>query len=108
MARRHVLVEIALTSNDVILGVRGPAHPLAAYLAHGVPVALATDDEGVSVSDMTLEYARAVSDQRLGYVALKTMARNSIAYSFAADSTKKRLQSELERAFDRFERSLPR
>ena len=108
MARRHVLVEIALASNDVILGVRGPAHPLAAYLAHGVPVALATDDEGVSVSDMTLEYTRAVSDQHLGYVALKTMARNSIAYSFADDTTKKRLQSELERDFDRFERSPPR
>src|SRR5262249_47861481 len=56
MASRHVLVEIALTSNDVILGVRGTAHPLSAYLAHGVPVALVTDDEGVSVSDMTLEY----------------------------------------------------
>ncbi len=108
MAARHVLVEVALTSNDVILGVRGAAHPLAAYLAHGVPVALATDDEGVSVSDMTLEYARAVTDQHLGYAALKTMARNSIAYSFADDSTKRRLRSELERAFDRFERTPPR
>jgi hypothetical protein len=108
MAARHVLVEVALTSNDVILGVRGTAHPLAAYLAHGVPVALATDDEGVSVSDMTREYARAVTDQRLGYVALKTMARNSIVYSFADDSTKARLTAGLERAFERFERDTPR
>jgi len=107
MANRHVLVEVALTSNDLILGVRGAAHPLSAYLAHGVPVALATDDEGVSVSDMTLEYARAVTDQRLGYLALKTMARNSIVYSFADDSTKKRLRSELEQAFERFERTPP-
>ncbi len=103
MAARRVLVEIALTSNDVILGVRGAAHPLAAYLSHGVPVALATDDEGVSVSDMTLEYYRAVADQRIDYLTLKSMARNSILYSFADDATKKRLQSELERAFARFE-----
>jgi adenosine deaminase len=103
MAARHVLVEIGLTSNDVILGVRGAAHPLAAYLAHGVPVALVTDDEGVSVSDMTHEYFRAVTDQHLDYRTLKSMARNSIAFSFADDSTKKRLQSELENAFKRFE-----
>ena len=44
MARRKVLVEICLTSNDLILGVRGEEHPLPAYLRYGVPVALATDD----------------------------------------------------------------
>jgi adenosine deaminase len=58
MARRDVMVEIALNSNDLILGIRGPAHPLHAYMAAGVPVALATDDEGVSRSEMTLEYLR--------------------------------------------------
>ena len=53
MANRNIMVEICLTSNDVILGVRGAQHPLRQYLAAGVPVALATDDEGVSRSDMT-------------------------------------------------------
>ena len=48
MAERNVLVEIALTSNDMILGVSGDDHPLPTYLKYGVPVALATDDEGVS------------------------------------------------------------
>lgn len=74
LARRRVLVEVALTSNDVILGVRGTDHPLRAYLAAGVPVALATD-EGVSRSEMSLEFLRAVQDQGLGYPALKGMAR---------------------------------
>ena len=32
----------------------------AQYLKYGVPVALATDDQGVSRSDMTHEYLRAV------------------------------------------------
>jgi hypothetical protein len=82
MARRRVLVEVCLTSNDVILGVRGADHPLSVYRKFGVPVALATDDEGVSRSDMTHEYLRAVTAQGLGYRDLKTMARASLEHSF--------------------------
>jgi len=47
MAQRKVLVEICLTSNDLILGVEGANHPLRPISATEVPVALATDDEGV-------------------------------------------------------------
>jgi len=83
MARRGVAVEVCLTSNDVILGVSGKAHPLRRYLAAGVPVALATDDPGVSRDDMTNQYMRAVQDQGLDYVTLKRLARNSLEYSFA-------------------------
>lgn len=82
MARRNIMVEICLTSNDVILGVSGKNHPLATYIEYGVPVALATDDEGVSRSEMTLEFMRAVEDQQLNYVQLKTMARTSLQYAF--------------------------
>ena len=82
MARRGVLVEICLTSNDLILGVRGEDHPLAAYRKYGVPVALATDDEGVSRADMTTEYERAVEQQKLSYSDLKQMARMSLEHSF--------------------------
>ena len=53
MARNHVMVEISLTSNDLILGVSGKDHPFPLYRQFGVPVALATDDEGVSRIDMT-------------------------------------------------------
>jgi len=52
MAAKKVLVEIALSSNDLILGVRGARHPLNTYLKYGVPVALVTDDAGVSRSTM--------------------------------------------------------
>ena len=83
MAERGVMVEIALTSNDGILGVRGANHPLAAYRAAGVPTALATDDEGVSRSEMTLEYVKAVTEQNLTYRDLKAMARTSLEHAFA-------------------------
>jgi adenosine deaminase len=82
MAQRNVLVEICLTSNDVILGVRGQDHPLPVYQLHGVPVALATDDEGVARSDMTHEYVRAVESYGLTYAEVKRMARQSLEHSF--------------------------
>jgi hypothetical protein len=82
MAKRKVMVEVCLTSNDVILGVSGERHPLPVYMRYGVPVALATDDAGVSRSTMTLEYQRAAETYSLKYVDLKRMARTSIAYSF--------------------------
>ena len=88
MARRKILVEICLTSNDLILGVKGEAHPLPIYLRYAVPVALATDDEGVSRSDMTHEYLRAAQTYDfLGYKELKRMARMSLEHSFLAGSS---------------------
>jgi hypothetical protein len=87
MAQRKVMVEICLTSNDLILGVRGARHPLPLYMKYRVPAALATDDEGVSRSDMTREYERAVEDFGLGYSELKTMARTSLEHAFVAGAS---------------------
>jgi adenosine deaminase len=78
----NVLVEVCLSSNTQILDVAGTAHPLAQYLAHGVPVALATDDQGVSRSSMAGEYTRAALDQHLTYRQLKLLARQSLEHSF--------------------------
>lgn len=137
MARRRVLVEICLTSNDVILGVRREQHPLATYLQYGVPAALATDDEGISRSEISREFLKAAEEQGLGYLQLKAMARNSLEYAFLpgkslwanarnyrpvlvcakstssscqqylASNEKARLQWQLEEAFGQFERELP-
>jgi len=82
MAERHVMVEINLTSNDGILGIVPPHHPLPEYRAAHVPVALSTDDEGVSRIDLTHEYVRAAMEYGLGYLDLKAMARTSLEHSF--------------------------
>jgi len=82
MRERGVLVEICLTSNDTILNVRGDDHPLPLYLEAGVPLTLATDDEGISRIDLSHEYLRAALRYDLGYRELKTLARNSLAHSF--------------------------
>jgi adenosine deaminase len=103
MASKKILVEIGLSSSDSILGIKGSRHPLRSYLKYGVPVALVTDDAGVSRSTLTLEYRRAVEEQGLDYRTLKRLARNSIAYGFADSVTKARLTADLETAFRAFE-----
>lgn len=82
MASQHVMVEINLTSNDGILGVSGKNHPFETYRQFHVPVALSTDDEGVSRSDMTNEFVRAVRTYDLSYAAVKQMVRASLEHSF--------------------------
>ncbi|GEO00653.1 adenosine deaminase [Novosphingobium sediminis] len=133
MAKEGIAVEINLTSNAVILGVKGADHPLRLYRAHGVPVVLSTDDEGVLRSDMTNEYVRAVREQGLTYPELKEIARAGLHYSFVpggalwtdpvkrvpvsvcadfatpscakylSDNEKARLQMDLEQRFAAFE-----
>jgi len=82
MAAKHVMVEINLTSNDVILGVTGKDHPFPVYRKFHVPVALSTDDEGVSRIDMTHEYVRAAETYALSYADLKQMVRTGLEHNF--------------------------
>ncbi|WP_454918902.1 adenosine deaminase [Xanthobacter sediminis] len=105
MRARGVTVEIALTSSDVILGVRGREHPLPTYLAAGVPVVLATDDAGVSRIDLTNEYLRAARDHGLGYRTLKGLAHNALTHAFLKTEEKERQLAKLDRAFAAFEQS---
>ena len=107
LSSRRILIEVALSSNKLILGVSGSEHPLAAYIRYGVPVAIATDDPGVSRSSHTQEFLRAVEDQGLDYLTIKRLVRNSIEYSFADRATKRSLQTRLESDFTAFELRTP-
>ena len=82
LAAKHVMVEINLTSNDVILGIAGNSHPFPLYRKFGVPVALSTDDEGVSRIDLTHEYVRAVQTYNLRYADLKKLVRTGLEHAF--------------------------
>jgi adenosine deaminase len=82
MAAKHVMVEINLTSNDLILGISGKNHPFPIYRKFGVPVALSTDDEGVSRIDLTHEYVRAVETYALSYADLKQLVRTGLEHNF--------------------------
>ena len=82
MAEKHVMVEINLSSNEGILGIKGADHPFPLYRAAHVPVALSTDDEGVSRIDLTHEYVRAARDYHLSYEDLKELARTGMEHDF--------------------------
>ena len=82
MKRRGIAVEICLSSNEVILGISGNDHPIAMYKAAGVPITLATDDEGISRSNLSMEYVKAAQEHNLSYSFLKEIARNALKYSF--------------------------
>jgi len=82
MAAKHVMVEINLSSNEGILGVKGVEHPFPLYRAAHVPVALSTDDEGVSRIDLTTEYVRAAFDYHLSYQDLRHLVRTGLEHSF--------------------------
>jgi len=75
-------VEINLTSNEGILGIKGGEHPFPLFRAAHVPVALSTDDEGVSRIDITHEYVRAALDYHLSYADLKQLVRTGMEHSF--------------------------
>jgi adenosine deaminase len=82
LAQNHVMVEINLSSNEGILDVKGDEHPFPIYRLNHVPVALSTDDEGVSRIDITHEYVRAAIDYNLTYQDMKQLARTGMEHNF--------------------------
>lgn len=82
MAAKHVMVEINLSSNDGILGVSGKDHPFPLYRKFRVPVALSTDDEGVSRINLTHEYVRAAETYALSYADMKQLVRTGLEHNF--------------------------
>jgi adenosine deaminase len=83
MAQRHILVEDCVYSHEVVRGMTGSENVLPVYLRAGVPVALATDDEGIVRSELTWYFKRAVEGYHLDYRTLKRMVRDSLEHAFA-------------------------
>jgi adenosine deaminase/adenosine deaminase CECR1 len=83
LKEKGVAVVCALTSDDLLLGIRGDAHPLTEYLRAGIPVVLSTSDDGLLGTTLTREFARAIDSYNLTYQEVKQIARNSLSASFA-------------------------
>ena len=82
MRRDHILVEDPIYIHELIgPGVVG-RDVLPIYLAAGVPVSLATDDEGGARSDLTQTFQRAVEGYHVTYPVLKRMVRDSLQHGF--------------------------
>jgi len=82
MARRRIGIAMLLGSNAQILGIEGSEHPFPVCLERGVPVMLATDDQGVLRSSHTAEFMRAIAAYRLNWDQLKRLVRAGLEHAF--------------------------
>lgn len=103
MREKSVAVEINLTSNEFILGVKGKDHPVKLYFDAGVPIVVSTDDAGVSRNNLSSEYVKLSSRYSFSYKQIKTIVYNSIKYSFMTDKDKALVNKNLEKQFSVFE-----
>jgi hypothetical protein len=78
----ELLVEDCVYSHEVVRGMTGSENVLPVYLRAGVPVALATDDEGIVRSELTWYFKRAVEGYHADYPTLKRMVRDSLDHAF--------------------------
>lgn len=96
-------VEINLTSNEFILGVKGHEHPYLIYAAYDAPLVICTDDSGVSRNNLSGEYVLLAVRYKPGYKTIKKYVYNSIKYSFLSENDKKILTKALDGRFEKFE-----
>ena len=68
-----------------------------------MPTVLNTDDEGVSRSDLTSDYQRAVTTYHLTYRDLKQISRAALEHAFLDAATRRTLLHQLELRFKAFE-----
>jgi adenosine deaminase/adenosine deaminase CECR1 len=103
MREKDIPVEINLTSNAFINGVKGPDHPVTLYRKYGVPYVISTDDAGVTRHNLANEYVLFASRYKPGYAELKKASYDSIRYSFLDAAGKARLTKQLDERFRTFE-----
>jgi len=106
MKARDIAVEINLTSNAFISGVKGENHPLTLYRQYGVPYVISTDDAGVTRHTLAQEYMLFASRYKPGYAEIKKASYNSLRYSFLAEADKQRLARQLDERYAVFEANI--
>lgn len=106
MRQKGIALEVNLTSNAFILGVKDEAHPLRLYRAHGVPMVISTDDAGVSRNTLSSEYLLYASRYKPSYDELKATVYNSLRYAFLSAAEKREETAKLDRRFADFETAM--
>jgi adenosine deaminase len=103
MRDEEVAVEISLTSNEFILGIVAPDHPLNLYRTQGVPFVITTDDSGILRSTLSNEYLSYVLQFQPDYDELKQTVTRSIEHSFLPADVKEKVSEDLRKKLDTFE-----
>lgn len=107
---RRVCLEVCPTSNREVVGFRDPAlpevtarcarYPLRALLALGLPVAICTDNPGISRTEATEEIivASRMSDPPLSLWEALALMRQGFVHSFLPAGEREELAKEVDRA----------
>ncbi|KAF1024529.1 MAG: Aminodeoxyfutalosine deaminase [Acinetobacter bereziniae] len=103
MNKNKIAVEINLTSNYFILGIKPNEHPIQLYQKFNVPYIISTDDSGVSRNNLSNEYLKYATHYQKNYQSLKNTVYRSIIYSFLDDKNKKNELLKLDHLFEIFE-----
>lgn len=107
MATNQIAVEINLTSNEFILGVKNEDHPVRLYHTYRVPIVLGSDDAGVLRTDLTEQYVLLANRYpNFSYTDIKQLVFNTIRYSFLPENTRKRITTKLQQDFHIFEQNV--
>lgn len=100
----NIAIEILLTSNEQLLGVKNKRHPFPFYVKAGVPVVIAGDDPGMMRTTQTNEFYLAVTRYPvITYKDIKRFVYNSIRFSFLSYNKKMELTKRLDKKFKAFE-----
>ncbi len=89
MKGNDIPVEINLTSNEFILGVKDTEHPITLYHKADIPIIISTDDPGILRTSLTEQYTLAALRYGFSYKEIKEFVKNSITYSFLPDHQEK-------------------
>uniref|UniRef100_A0A2A4K563 Adenosine deaminase n=1 Tax=Heliothis virescens TaxID=7102 RepID=A0A2A4K563_HELVI len=105
--KNDIALEVNVISNVVLSLVHDVRnHPLASYLAMGLPVVLSSDDPGAwSAKPLTDDFFVAymgIASQHADLKMLKQLALNSITYSALEDEGKDRLLKVFNKRWDAF------
>ncbi|MES2300321.1 MAG: adenosine deaminase [Pseudomonadota bacterium] len=106
MREKDIPVEINLTSNDFILGIKDQAHPVTLYRRYGVPFVISTDDAGVSRNNLSNEYVLYASRYQPDYAEIKKLSYNALRYAFLTEPERKRLSAQLDERYAKFEAAI--
>ncbi|SHM37699.1 hypothetical protein [Ruminococcus flavefaciens] len=90
MKENNIPIEINLTSNEFILGVKGDSHPFTIYKESGVPIIISTDDPGILRTSITEEYALAAYRYDLDYETIKGIVK-TVSHTVSSIKMTKRL-----------------
>lgn len=81
--KENAVIEINLTSNEFILGVKNNEHPYLIYSSYGVPLVISTDDSGVSRNNLSHEYRLLATRYKPSYKRIKEYVYNSMCDTFS-------------------------